>query len=62
MLCAGERHQVHVFQDKVEYWSRRAVEHAGYSSYNIMDPVIFNQLKEREVILDGEIIVWNRNK
>ena len=62
MYLAGERHQVHVFQDIVKYFSRRAVEHAAYSSYNILDAVIFNQLTERDVVLDGEIIVWNKTK
>ena len=61
--CAGERYQVHVQEGEANlYYSRRGIEHGTYSKYDILDPVIRAQLKEEGVILDGEIIVWNKVK
>jgi ATP-dependent DNA ligase len=60
-MRAGERYQVHVQDGQPNlYYSRRGIEHGTYSKYDILDPVIRAQLRESGVILDGEIIVWNK--
>lgn len=60
--CAGERMQVHVMEDEVQYYSRRGIEHGTYSHYTMLDSFIRKQLRETNVILDGEVVVWNRTK
>lgn len=51
--------QVHRFGNEVKYYSRRAIEHGEASSFNILDPIILRQVKQENVILDGELLVWN---
>lgn len=60
--CAGERMQLHRNGDEIQYFSRRGVEHGDYSGYDIMDKVLKSQLKHEKCILDGEMIVWNKNR
>ena len=63
LACAGERYQVHVqAREPILYYSRRGIEHGSYSKYDILDAVIRSQLREEDVILDGEVIVWNKEK
>ena len=57
--------QVHVMPEEgqeVRYYSRRAIEHGEHSSYTVLDKFVTKQLKERGVILDAEIVVWNKAK
>lgn len=61
-VCSGERMQVHVTEDEVRYYSRRGIEHGTYSSYTMLDSFVRKQLKETDVILDGEVVVWNKTK
>ncbi len=62
LLCPGERMQVHVTKDEVRYYSRRGIEHGTYSSYTMLDSFIRKQLRDTDVILDGEVVVWNKTK
>ncbi len=62
LLCSGERMQGHVTKDEVRYYSRRGIEHGTYSSYTMLDSFIRKQLRETDVILDGEVVVWNKTK
>lgn len=59
---AGERMQVHVLKDEIRYYSRRGIEHGSYSSYTVLDKFIRKQLRETDLILDGEVVVWNKAK
>lgn len=54
--------QVHVMDDEVQYYSRRGIEHGTYSHYTMLDSFIRKQLRETNVILDGEVVVWNKTK
>lgn len=57
--------QVHVMPEEcqeVRYYSRRAIEHGEHSSYTVLDKFVTKQLKERGVILDAEVVVWNKAK
>lgn len=62
LLWSGERMQVHVMKDEVQYYSRRGIEHGTYSHYTMLDTFIRKQLRETDVILDGEVVVWNKLK
>jgi ATP-dependent DNA ligase len=61
VVCGtGERMQVHVLKDEVQYYSRRGIEHGSYSSYTVLDTFIRKQLRQSGLILDGEVVVWNK--
>ena len=60
---AGERMQVHVMPQEdqdVRYYSRRAIEHGEHSHYTVLDKFVTKQLCKRAVILDAEVVVWNK--
>jgi len=38
---------------------RKGIDHAAWSSYNILDPVVTQRVRSTKCILDGEILVWN---
>ena len=60
---AGERMQVHVMPEEdqdVRYYSRRAIEHGEHSHYTVLDKFVTRQLRKRAVILDAEVVVWNK--
>ena len=44
------------------YWSRRAIEHSTISAYNVFDAVVKKQFRDKECVLDGELIVWNKDR
>lgn len=57
--------QVHVMPEEgqeARYYSRRAIEHGEHSSYTVLDKFVFKQLSERGIILDAEVVVWNKVK
>ena len=63
MHLAGERMQVHVMPEEdqdVRYYSRRAIEHGEHSHYTVLDRFVTKQLRKRAVILDAEVVVWNK--
>ena len=63
MHRAGERMQVHVMPEEdqdVRYYSRRAIEHGEHSHYTVLDKFVTKQLRKRAVILDAEVVVWNK--
>ena len=63
MHVAGERMQVHVMPEEdqdVRYYSRRAIEHGEHSHYTVLDKFVTKQLRKRAVILDAEVVVWNK--
>ena len=54
--------QVHRLGDgRVQYYSRKAIEHGEHSSYSVMDAAVVAATGGHErIILDGELIVWNK--
>ncbi len=59
----GERMQVHVVSsDVVRYFSRRGHEHGAKSDFNQLDPLIQASVRGKGVVLDGELVVWNRSR
>lgn len=52
--------QLHRNGDNIQYYSRRGIDHAEHSGYDIFDVVVKKQLKHDKCILDGEMIVWNK--
>lgn len=60
----GERIQVHRLADgRVQYYSRKAIEHGEHSSYNVLDAAMLAAMGSHEkCILDGELVVWNKKK
>ena len=59
-LFAGECMQVHRDGQSTQWYSRRAIDHKEESSYNIMDAPLFAQTTAQRVILDCELVVWNK--
>ena len=59
---AGNRIQVHRVGDAVHYFSRARNEHGEMSSYSVFDGVVRDQLNQPRVILDCEIIIWNKTR
>ena len=57
---AGERLQLHRDGAKMRWFAgRKGIDHATWSNYNILDPVITQHVRSTKCILDGEILVWN---
>ena len=57
--------QVHIMPEEgqeVRYYSRRAIEHGEHSHYTVLDKFVTQQLSERGIILDAEVVVWNKVK
>lgn len=57
--------QVHIMPEEgaeVHYYSRRAIEHGEHSHYTVLDKFVTRQIRERGVILDAEVVVWNKVK
>jgi ATP-dependent DNA ligase len=47
----------------VRYYSRRGIEHAETSSYGVLDAAVLAATGAHEkIILDGELILWNKKK
>lgn len=40
----------------------RGFEHGRKSDYSVLDPALRGQVRHSSVMLDGEIIVWNKTK
>lgn len=40
----------------------RGLEHGVKSDYRVLDACVKEQIKENNVMLDGEIIVWNKTR
>jgi hypothetical protein len=57
--CSGWRMQLHRRGEQVQFWSRNGVEHGQYSGYSILAAFVLPQVQADEVILDGELVVWN---
>eukprot|EP00878_Enallax_costatus_P034010 GHUV01037610.1.p1 GENE.GHUV01037610.1~~GHUV01037610.1.p1 ORF type:complete len:234 (+),score=60.74 GHUV01037610.1:65-766(+) len=58
----GNRLQIHRSVESVYYFSRRGREHGGMSDYDVFDRVVQQQVLSPKVILDGEMIVWNKTR
>jgi len=57
---AGERLQLHRDGANMRWFAgRKGIDHATWSSYNILDPVITQRVRSTKCILDGELLVWN---
>jgi ATP-dependent DNA ligase len=54
--------QLHRQGEEVQFWSRRGVEHGRHSGYQILAPVVEEQVRAQEIILDGELVVWNSDR
>ena len=49
--------------NEVQYYSRRAIEHGERSKYKVMDAAIIDGTGENlNLILDGEMVVWNKKR
>ena len=59
---AGNRMQVHRVGDAVHYFSRARNEHGAMASYSAFDRVVRGQLNQERVILDCEIVIWNKTR
>lgn len=44
------------------YFSRKGFDHAYGRAFNAMDNVVKRQLLHDEVVLDGELLVWNKKR
>ncbi|KDD74401.1 hypothetical protein H632_c1341p0, partial [Helicosporidium sp. ATCC 50920] len=56
----GERMQVHLHEDgRVQYFSRRGIEHGDKSQYAVLDESVRRSVSAASCILDGELVVWN---
>ena len=53
---------MHRVGDAVHYFSRARNEHGEMSSYSVFDGVVRDQLNQERVILDCEIIIWNKTR
>eukprot|EP00884_Botryococcus_braunii_P018365 jgi/Botrbrau1/5211/Bobra.0172s0075.1 len=58
----GWRMQVHRRGTEVQFWSRRGVEHGQHSGYHILGSLVRAQVSTHEIILDGELVVWNSRR
>ncbi|KAK9834174.1 hypothetical protein WJX81_005346 [Elliptochloris bilobata] len=60
----GNRMQVHLLDrdEPIQYYSRRGVEHGAQSNYSVLDEVVKRQVRQDRVILDGEVVVWNKTR
>ncbi|KAL4438655.1 hypothetical protein ABPG77_006259 [Micractinium sp. CCAP 211/92] len=67
----GERQQIHMPADPSQpcnYFSRRGIDHGpelerqGGGRFRCFDPVVRAQVRARDVILDGELLSWNRSR
>ena len=54
--------QLHRGGDTVQYFSRNGNEHGEMSHYTVLDDVVKRQLRQDRVILDGEVVVWNKTR
>ena len=54
--------QLHRVGDTVQYFSRNGNEHGEMSHYTVLDDVVKRQLRQDRVILDGEVVVWNKTR
>ena len=54
--------QVHRDGQSIQWYSRRAIDHGEQSSYNIMDAPLSAQTTAQRVILDGELVAWNKKR
>lgn len=46
----------------MKYFSRKGFDHARKRAFNALDEVVKQQLVHQEVVLDGELLVWNKSK
>lgn len=56
--------QVHILgrEEQVNYFSRNGIEHGEHSNYSVLDPVVKRQVAADRVILDGEVVIWNKTR
>ena len=56
--------QVHVLgrEEPVNYFSRNGIEHGEHSNYSVLDPVVKLQVQANKIILDGEVVIWNKTR
>ena len=54
----GERFQLHRDGDKVYYFSRTMNEH-GPRGYDVFDTVVKQQVANKTIIVDGELVIWH---
>ncbi len=53
---------MHRVGDAVHYFSRARNEHGEMSNYSVFDRVVRDALTQERVILDCEIVVWNKTR
>mmetsp|Transcript_20380 Transcript_20380/g.61402 ORF Transcript_20380/g.61402 Transcript_20380/m.61402 type:complete len:1176 (-) Transcript_20380:177-3704(-) len=56
----GERMQLHRDGNTVRYFSRNGHDHGDKSDYGVLNEMAHRQLASKQVVLDGELVVWNR--
>ncbi len=54
--------QLHRVGQEVKYFSRTGHDHGDKSDYGVLDEMVHRQLKCQRVILDGELIAWNKTR
>ena len=56
--------QVHILgrDEQVNYFSRNGIEHGEQSNYSVLDPVVKRQVAADRIILDGEVVIWNKTR
>ncbi len=52
--------QLHRDGQTVKYFSRNAHDHGDKSDYGVLNEMVYKQLRCKQAILDGELVVWNR--
>ena len=61
-LIRRPRRQMHKIGDCIAYFSRRGIDQTDASSFGIFDAAVRRQIAETECVLDGELVVWNRDR
>jgi hypothetical protein len=54
--------QMHKVGDTIHYFSRRGLDHGVKSDFAQLDPLIRSYVKGTGVVLDGELVVWNKSR
>lgn len=52
--------QLHRDGNTVRYFSRNGHDHGDKSDYGVLNEMAHRQLASKQVVLDGELVVWNR--
>ncbi|GLC37312.1 hypothetical protein PLESTM_000567400 [Pleodorina starrii] len=59
----GERMQVHrTGPDSFNFFSRRGLDHGSKREFSVLGPALGALLSQERMILDGEMVVWNKTR